>query len=420
MLSILRRIAWLAGPALVIGLALTIGGGPAAAEGPGAIGGRIINGTAGGPAPAGAELLLHTFKGREYTGERPIPAEGGSAYRVGDLEVGDEYTYAVSLTYGGVSYDTGPLKLTTARPEATADLTVYETAPADPGLRADRAALILSGIDGENRVLGLSELVKLVNPTDRTFLPSPGVAAGPRGLVRFGLPAGARDLRPTLGFDPAAIIQVDRGFGSLAPVLPGSREYGFVYQLPFEGDRVAFEKSLPYGASTFEVYAPVGGPDVAADGLGPAEEIDLGTSRLRVWTARDLPPGTRLTIELRGLPPPSIERQVAEAVVRPGVVPSIFGIALIAGAIWAWRARRRSVEVAAEDSPEPLIEELADLDDEYAAGGLDETTYRSERAAIKQQLRGLIDRGVPLAAPDPADPAAPRPVADPAGTPGRD
>ncbi len=66
-------------------------------------------------------------------------------------------------------------------------------------------------------------------------------------------------------------------------------------------------------------------------------------------------------------------------------------LVLVAGAIGGWFWRRQRPEAAgtgaaAARNKDELLESIAELDDEYAAGQVPEADYRPERAALKQRL----------------------------------
>ena len=126
------------------------------------------------------------------------------------------------------------------------------------------------------------------------------------GLLRFGLPPQASQLRPPLNLSPESLIQVDRGFASSDPVLPGEQEYAFAYRFPYVAPVYAFSLALPYGAASVRVLVPAGpgwALDVAGPDLAPLGEVDVGPRRYRVWGGGQVPPGGRLQVELRNLPP---------------------------------------------------------------------------------------------------------------------
>ncbi|MGH2356174.1 MAG: hypothetical protein ACRDJN_31590, partial [Chloroflexota bacterium] len=274
------------------------------AEGPvGVIAGRVVNGSAAGATPGGAPLLLRVYRDGVGQAERAALADAQGAFRFDGLAVGPAYTYRLTAAYGGIAYSTDPLRLMADAPEQQVELRVYEVSLADPGLGTARALFVVGGADAGRQEVAVTEIVTLTNPSDQTFAPRPDGPEGPMGLVRFSLPPGARDLRPVAGIDPTQILQVDRGVASLTPVPPGEHDHSFSYRLPYAGQAVTFERWFPYGAGRFFVLSPEGGPEVAGAGLSAMEPALFGATRYRVWMAQEIAPGTRLTIELRGLPP---------------------------------------------------------------------------------------------------------------------
>lgn len=375
---------------------------PARAAGPGAVAGRLVNGTAGGASPAGAEVVLHVFRGEAREADRLAQADAGGAFRFDGLDVGDGFRYQVTATYAGVSYTAEPAHLMATAPARDVTLTVYETTDVDPGLRAGRALLALGQADAERQELAVTVIIILTNPSDRAFTPRPDGPGGPMGLVRFGLPAGARDLQPLLGLDPERLIAVDRGFASTSPLPPGEHEIGFTYRLPYTGERAMLEQSLPYGAGLVQVLVPDGGPEIAGPDLSPVEPVTLGGTRFRVWTGRALAAGTRLALDVRGLPDRPPWRTLLDGLAQPVVVPLVLGLLLVGGAAWAWR-RRPAHPDAATSATAPLLQALADLDEARAAGRLDEAAYHEQRAALTARLRDLLAAGHRLpAAPEEA------------------
>ena len=173
------------------------------------------------------------------------------------------------------------------------------------------------------------------------------------GLLRFGLPPQATQLRPTLGLRPEGMIQVDRGFASSDPVLPGEQEYAFAYRFPYVAPVYAFSLALPYGAAPVRVLVPAGpgwALDVAGPDLAPLGEVDVGPRRYRVWGGGQVPAGGRLQVELRNLPPRPLWRAALDLGARPQVLAGAF-VVLLALAVGQALWQQRAVERAARGSP---------------------------------------------------------------------
>ena len=67
-----------------------------------------------------------------------------------------------------------------------------------------------------------------------------------------------------------------------------------------------------------------------------------------------------------------------------GAAAAFLVIGLAAVVIRRWR-----LDAGQEWHQDDLLQALADLDDEYEAGEIDERTYRRERAELKQELAAI-------------------------------
>jgi hypothetical protein len=310
---------------------------PALANGgPGVIAGQVQNGTAGGDA-AGVALLLRTYTGDTQVREQPQQTGHEGLFRFEGLEIGDHLSYALLAAHGGVSYGTELIKVTADAPERQLQLRVFEASATDPGIRTARSVFVVGGVDQARQELLVMEIVTLENPSDRTFVPRPGGGGGPMDLVRFGLPAGAHSLAPSGGLDPAEIVQVDRGFASFSPVIPGEQTLSYTYRIPYTSTHFAVEKSLTYGAAHFVLLAPETGPQVVNSVLEKGEAAQIGPILYRVWSVRNLPPGARLAFELQGLPAGSFLLMLARYQVY--LPPVLLALALAGGAGWMTHGR---------------------------------------------------------------------------------
>ena len=147
-------------------------------------------------------------------------------------------------------------------------------------------------------------------------------------------------------------------------MLPGEQEYAFAYRFPYVAPVYAFSLALPYGAASVRVLVPAGpgwALDVAGPDLAPLGEVDVGPRRYRVWGGGAVPPGGRLQVELRNLPPRPLWRAALDLGARPQVLAGAFGmlLALAAGqALWQQRgggARRPGAPSRGRWSPLALV-----------------------------------------------------------------
>jgi hypothetical protein len=318
-----------------------------AADYPGAIAGRLVNGTAGAAVPAGTEARLLVYRGQELLGEKRATTDASGAFAFESLIADGALTYFVAASHAGAVYRSAAIALTPEQPIREVEVRVYEATGTDPGLRVDLAVLILRGVDPTRQEIRASEIARLVNPSDRAFVPGRDGATGPSALARFGLPDGLTSFAPTVGLDRSLLAQVDRGFASFAPILPGSSEVGYEYAFSY-AESAAFEKSLPYGASLLYVLTTEDGPSVSSAVLAPGEPFTFQGTRYRMWSARDLPPGSRVTAVLRDLPARPLGSAALDFLVSPTFLPPALAALLAASLAWRlWRPARQGVGQAA-------------------------------------------------------------------------
>jgi hypothetical protein len=326
---------------LVTGVLLATG--PVHAEdGPGVLSGQVVNGTPGSAPAAGLEVVLGVYRANDLEREVQGQADETGHFRFVGLDTDRDLTYQVGTVYEDMLYRSDPIKLTETQPEQQLTLNVYEPTPTDPGLHASQVLVSVALAKDVPSDLVVTELVKLVNTSDRTFVPQANGPDGPMGLVRFGLPTGAKSFEPGLGLDARQVVQVERGFASLAPVPPGDNMFRFSYRVPLHAAEDALEQSFPYGADLLRVVAEEGGPRVRSGSTLTFEQtVDSKGSKVLVWAAHDLAPGTRLNIELSDLPgPPAWTTRVGAVVAWPWSIGVVVGLVPLLGVFWTLRGRR--------------------------------------------------------------------------------
>ncbi|MBI4213915.1 MAG: hypothetical protein HY534_06350 [Chloroflexi bacterium] len=340
--------------------------------------GQIINATRGtiGP-PIGQKVQVVALNENQSLGTWEGTTDDSGRFRLEDIPRHAGATYIVGTDYGGVSYVERIELETETQVETT--FNVYESSASDPGIRMERSSLIFSEVNADAQTITLLEVHRLLNPTDRTFLPQADGAGGPSGLLVFGLPAHAFQLTPHLGLDPAGIVQIDRGFASLAPVRPGRTEIAFSYQFPFSESSYLFQRTLRYPADALHIFSPAGGPSISAEGFPAPRDTVVGDRRYREIDGNALTAGTMVKLTIGQLPaPPGFSFPVTPAPIA--IVGVFMGIAIVLAAWWTARDR-----VAATAPEERVIEDLIALDRDHAAGRVDEAEYLRARDRLLAQ-----------------------------------
>jgi hypothetical protein len=300
-------------------------------------------------------------------------------YRIEDVSRIPEAIYLVGAEYGGTSYGQR-IQAPEGEHLVAPDLSVYEASEVDPGIRFERSSIVLGRVDAASRTISVFEAHSIDNPTDRAFVPRADGPGGPRGLLVFGLPPGASELRAEIGLDSARLLQIDRGVASLAPLPPGRTEIAFRYRFPYSEASYRFERGIRYPVGAFRVLTPEDGPAVMSDQLMSQEEANIGGQRYRVLASGPLTPGQTLTTQLSGLPVPG------------GPLASVppFAVAMAGTALGLAAVTAAAIRTRREPSPHnglesaDLADHLVDLELARTAGRLSGDEYKRLRKALRR------------------------------------
>ncbi len=384
------------------------------AQEPLSIRGRVVNGTAGFSAPGDLVALMlitgpdGTLSG---TGQAPViytdDAPGGTFVFEDVLRVA-EGAYALSVDYDGVFYG---LTLTPDELAGEQVITVYEPTE-DAGIMVvDRQVMVITGFDVPQRVATATEFVRFTNPTDRTLKPNLETARpGMFSFMRFALPPDAANVTVQSNLRGGEVISVGSGFALAAPVPPGEHSVDFAYTFPYGsgkggGGEVAYRNSLPQGAEIFQILVPDRWESIEISGLDPRPPVGIQESVYRAWEGRSIPAGSGVELRIDGLPQPGTLARIGSAVSGGSfwltAIPSAMGAALLS--LLALGLFRRYHPAAAYDAaPGPgslraaagpyagassgqrarLVSALAELDESYQDGELDEADYLNRRAEL--------------------------------------
>ncbi len=311
--------------------------------------GALVNGTAGGPTPANATVLLHQFGVDSVsvdTFETTTDADG--AFRFDDAPpIPENGSAAVVAIYGETRYSRTLSPADSAEPltlvvhEFTRDVGVVETT---------EHSIIVAGIDTATRRVAAVQLFTLENRSDTTLVPdlSAPPMIGQFSFLRFSLPGESSNLDVATDLVGGEVIPVGTGFAITAPVQPGRHQVSFTFTVPYDGDTLAWRDNTLQGAESLRLLIPDEFGDIGVGGLTAREDLALGEISYRVWGAENLAPGAGVNLQLTGLPEPSwitkLGNPLSEARFWYGAVPIIVTVTLAGLLIWgSWRRPTETV-----------------------------------------------------------------------------
>jgi hypothetical protein len=379
----------------------------AQAQGEGVIEGTVENGTPSGPAVgAGLPVTLRLFLGDlEMEAIETTTADDGS-FRFEGLDMDPAMQYWPEVVYLGAVYGGDePLQFAEGQSELVTTLMVYETTTDDSDIRLNSVHMIAESF---GQVLRVSEIHLFGNDGDRAYVGAPG-EDGRLATVTIPLPDGAVGLSFGGDVDPERLLEVEGGLLDTEPVVPGpeSSLVFFSYHVVVAGETVAMERRFAYPVDDLNILVAQPGLALTGGGL-TSQGVELFQGRqYQFYTAQALGADTALDLEFAVLPEevvPSGEAPessgamagtVAEG--NQGVLRSI-GYALAALAVvgavgYSLGTRQRSPAQGGATDPTTrrevrrLLADLADLEDAYEAGQIDERQYRRRRAEIYGSLK---------------------------------
>ena len=363
--------------------------------------GRVVNGTAGFSTPDGlVVLMLITGPDGTLTGTGQTVAAPDGSFVFGDALRVAEGAYTLSVDYDGVFYG-----LTLAPDELAGEqvITVYEPTE-DAGIMVvDRQVMVITGFDVPQRTATATEFVRFTNPTDRTLKPNLETARpGMFSFMRFALPPDASNVTVQSNLSGGEVISVGSGFALAAPVPPGQHSVDFAYTFPYQGGEVAYRNSLPQGADIFQILVPDRWESIEISGLDSRPPVGIQEGVYRAWEGRGIPAGPGVELRIDGLPQPGVFTRIGGALSGGSfwltAIPSAMGAALLALLALGLLRRYHSVPSPSGGGLEPaphlmrgwgrspqrsaIVSALAELDESYQDGELDEADYLDRRAEL--------------------------------------
>lgn len=366
----------------------------------GVIQGSLRMGTPGETIAAGqvVSVTLFTFVGSSADPPLSATLAADGTFKFDSLVADTDHSYGVGTRYKGVEYFTPLIRLTSADPNQSTPLTVYETTTSDPGLRIQQAHVIAEFLDAQT--LRIGELYEIENTGQRTFVPAPGGAT-----FEVAVPPGSVNVRFQDDLEEKDVRSGDQIRIPL-PWPPGRRQFLLSYDLPYNGN-VNLSRTWPYPVAEANVLVADAGIQVQPTGLQarPATQAPNG-GRYLSFSAQAVPARQTVTVRLSGAarvePANNPDTTTApSAAIRVqtsyqtglrwlGLLFMVIGLASLV----AW-PRLRSTLVKDQQAGliqqrERLLDQLADLDDAFAAGEIAETDYTLQRADAKGRLVNVM------------------------------
>ena len=292
--------------------------------------GVISNGTPGAEVPVALTVTLDVYRLGERIESMNTVSDASGNFSFEGVPGGFGIGYILSAQYAGGFYffeKDFPL------PPEPVELLVYESASDGEAVRVKVHTLVVNGADADTGLINVLALVGLENSGDRTFVPEPPQAGAGAMMtfLRFSLPLSAGEVDVQSNLRGGSILQIDRGFAMTTPIPPGSYEIAYTYQAAYEGGKLSYTQSFPFGADTFRLLLLSGLGSVSGNDLEETEPAMLGDQDYIQLEAKDMDVGARVDLEFSGLPQPPLWKRWQKSASQEGFVQIAISIGFWCG-----------------------------------------------------------------------------------------
>ena len=312
-----------------------------------------------------------------------------------EIELQPGWVFVATLEHERVMYGSEIVEYTGDQ-DVFLPLTFFDTSEDTSGVFVDRLHSIFSvSVEG---TLEVTELWIISNIGDHTVAASDGA-----GVLEILLPEGAANLQFDTGALGDRYFATERGFTDTLPLRPGmgTHELVFSFEVPYEKD-LDFKQPTNYPVDAIVILTPATGPELEGNGIVDMGSREMSGNLLRNYTAESIEAGGIFEVTLMGS---GIDAGVSDDSTLVNIAIGAGSLILAAGAIGIWWFRRRKISgedveavehprskvVASElDDQETLMRSIANLDDAFEAGEIEEAEYRSRRAEMKTKLLNIM------------------------------
>jgi 5-hydroxyisourate hydrolase-like protein (transthyretin family) len=372
----------------------------------GRIFGHLLDGTKNNTPVADQTVTLQLAQGETAQDFATATTDAQGAYSFDNLRTDKTISYAVYIRYQGAQYVSNVVSLD-SKPVQQVNLTVYEATTSTAKVAVVQTTILLHEPDAQIGMITVSELFFFKNLDTSTYVGSLDTSHGRPNALLFSLPAGARNVSLSSGFDGDKVIQVDRGFASDAALPPGDSQFAFSFEVPYTASSYDFAYTVMYPTVQLSVMVP---PDIHASSstLTSQGVITADQHPYHLFKASQLLANQEAHLQLEGLP---VHKPVstASALNTTTVWLIVALLIMLAILVVTWfllhsyqrkdtkqqtRSRARTATKGsastAKNREQALLQELLELDKAFEAGKLSKAAYHERRAKTKARLRAIL------------------------------
>jgi hypothetical protein len=242
----------------------------------------------------------------------------------------------------------------------------------------------------------VGEYYVLSNTGSATYSGSADAASGKQITLTFTLPAGATNLQFAGAGLGERFVEQPGGFADTQPIPPGQSkaEVQFSYELPYR-EGMQIQRTFEVSIDSLVVLITGQGMAIEGQGLKSLGSIDTQMGPALYYQGGPLAPNQPVVFTVTGQASSQPSGTGTEALAVPvarsnGAEAGVGLLALLAAAVGAHWLLRKPAASKKPAGVAPLIQAIAELDEDFEAGRLPKEAYRGKRAALLKQTRALL------------------------------
>ncbi len=280
-------------------------------------------------------------------------------------------------------------------------LTVYDRTTSLDAISVTSVSMVIPVIDEGSQTIGVLAAINLVNEGDEIYLADltdPELTGF--NLLRFNLPEGYQELSVESDLPSGNVMEISTGFALSNPVPPG--EYSLIasYSVSYRDGILTYPLRLPFGAGSVSIFLPEGIGTISGLGLTRGEEVEISGKNYVRYEGLNYERREELNVEISGLPLPGIQSQLQDffgstqfrvAIIATSLIA--IGAAVIYYRLVISRSPQTFAQSATGDarnatgtSSETLLAEIAELDESYDLGKVEDGDYTRRRRELMAQV----------------------------------
>ncbi len=359
----------------------------AAEPGNGTIEGQVINGTAGGSSVAEQNIVLKIYQNDNEVDSTTAETDTEGRFIFDGLSTEPGYSYQITITFQEADYTSNWLSFENDETSKLTEVTVYDATTSDEAIKTAMSHTIMYIEEGSLQVL---EYYLFVNESDLTYIGSVETdTAATKQTLRFSVPAGATELQPGGELMECCIYSNQDGFVDSMPVLPGTKEIYFSYTVDYKSGDYTFSRKVNYPIDSYDFLVQGAGTEVSGDQLTMVEPVDINGTQFNHLSGENLAPGGTLVAQISGLPDTGGQGAIIWVVLTLVVLGGSFGLNHL---LRKGHLQPVPVSSSLEQTSQKLLGELAQLDDDFENGKIQEEVYHRIRNDKKSQLVTLMQK----------------------------